>query len=203
MADFKDKTGALQNISERDYVVLELGPGTKKKYSESIAVDRVELEGVDIIADFSKNLSFLPSNSVDHIYSRHVLEHVPDLEVMMREISRILKPGGKCEIIVPHFSNPYFYSDYTHNSFWGLYTICYFSKDRFFKRTTPTFYQDIHFSISSIKLGFSSPFFFRDKVKKAWGLLFNSCKYLQEFYEENLCQIFPCYEIFIEIKKAK
>ena len=44
----------------------------------------------------------------------------------MREITRVLKKNGKANIFVPHFSNPYYYSDYTHKRFLGLYTFYYF-----------------------------------------------------------------------------
>jgi hypothetical protein len=34
------------------------------------------------------------------------------------------------------------------------------------------------------------------------GWLFNSCRYMQELYEENFCYIFPCYEIRFVLEKT-
>ena len=42
-----------------------------------------------------------PSRSVDVVYASHVLEHIPDDALAMREIYRILKPGGWAVLQVP------------------------------------------------------------------------------------------------------
>ena len=43
----------------------------------------------------------LPDASFDMVYCSHVLEHVPDDRRAMREIRRVLKPGGLALILVP------------------------------------------------------------------------------------------------------
>jgi SAM-dependent methyltransferase len=43
----------------------------------------------------------LADESVDFVFSSNVLEHVLDQERAVREICRVLKPGGKCLTIVP------------------------------------------------------------------------------------------------------
>lgn len=43
----------------------------------------------------------LPSASYDVVYASHVLEHVPDDRAAIREIHRILKPGGFAVLPVP------------------------------------------------------------------------------------------------------
>ena len=103
--------------------------------------------------------------------------------------------------IVPHFSNPYYYSDPTHKNFWGLYTILYFSSDMYFKRDVPRYYNSVDFEIIEIKLVFTSPFLFRRIFKKFLTKIINSFNYLKEFHEEMLVGILPCYEIYFEIKK--
>lgn len=45
-------------------------------------------------------------NSLDEIYSAHVLEHMDDLGKVMEEFTRICKPGAEIKVIVPYFSNP-------------------------------------------------------------------------------------------------
>lgn len=114
-----------QAINSQNPVIIELGCGQKKK-TDRITIDRVDLPNVDIVADIENGLPFLPDNSVDQIHCRSVLEHIKNFENLMREITRVLKKNGKANIFVPHFSNPYYYSDYTHKRFFGLYTFYYF-----------------------------------------------------------------------------
>jgi len=117
------------------------------------------------------------------------------------EIYRVLKVGGKKIGIVPHFSNPYFYSDYTHKTFFGLYTFAYFSKNIFFRRKVPSFYNDIDFKINEVFLVFRSSFFIRRQFKRIIEKIVNINKYTKEFYEENLCYLFPAYEVRFELEK--
>ena len=93
--EYKDRYDKLGSLKENNNTIIELGPGTKRKYKDSITIDRVEIEGVDIVADLDKGFSYIPDDSVDLIYSRHVLEHVLDLELIFNEVNRLLKPGGK------------------------------------------------------------------------------------------------------------
>ena len=88
-------------------IVIELGCGPNK-VDGVIGVDKFWDENVDIVADFENGLPFLPDNSVDELFSRHVLEHIENLELLIKEIYRVLKPGGIHRVIVPHFSNPHF-----------------------------------------------------------------------------------------------
>jgi SAM-dependent methyltransferase len=183
-------------------VVLELGCGPHRKEGR-IGIDRLDLPSVDIVSDLEDGLSFLPDKSVDEIHCRSVLEHIENFENLMREIVRVLKNDGLAYIYVPHFSNPYFYSDYTHKRFFGLYTFYYFVDTKCqLKRKVPDFYPDFRINIISQKLVFKSPFFFRGKIKKFIGFIFNCHRSLQEFYEENLCYIFPCYGIKVVFTPA-
>src|SRR3972149_2272613 len=178
-------------------VVLELGCGPHRKEGR-IGIDRLDLPSVDIVSDLEDGLFFLPDKSVDEVHCRSVLEHIENFENLMQEIVRVLKSDGTAHIFVPHFSNPYFYSDYTHKRFFGLYTFYYFvDTRRQLKRKVPDFYTDFRINVISHQLVFKSPFFFRGKNKKIIGFIFNCHRSLQEFYEENLCYIFPCYGIKI------
>jgi hypothetical protein len=51
-------------------------------------------------------------------------------------------------VIVPHFVIPYYYSDYTHKTFFGLYSFDYFGRpETQLKRKTPLFYNEVKFEI--------------------------------------------------------
>jgi len=184
-------------INSPEPVIIELGCGSKKKQGR-IGIDKIDLPNVDIVADMENDLSFLPDNSVNQIHCRSVLEHVNNFENLMREIVRVLKNDGTAHIFVPHFSNPYYYSDYTHKRFFGLYTFYYFvDEHRQLKRKVPNFYTDIRINITSQRLVFTSPFWCTRQIKKLMGFIFNCHRSLQEFYETHLCWLFPCYGIEI------
>jgi SAM-dependent methyltransferase len=178
-------------------VILELGCGNVKKEGR-IGIDRIDLPNVDIVADLEEGLPFLPDNSVDEIHSKSLLEHVDNLEHLIREIARVLKKGGKNHAFVPHFSNPYYYSDYTHRKFFGLYTFYYFVDAKHqLKRKVPTFYSDNRIIVLSTTLVFTSPFRGIRWAKQMFGRIVNSHPLLQELYEENLCYLVPCYGIHV------
>lgn len=43
----------------------------------------------------------IPDGSIDFVFSSEVIEHVYDTENAVREISRVLKPGGKLLVTTP------------------------------------------------------------------------------------------------------
>jgi len=183
-------------------IVVELGAAGKKE--GRISIDHLNLPGVDIVANLEEGLPFFPDNSVDEIYSKSFLEHIDNVDLLMREMWRVLKPTGKNRIFVPHFSNPYYYSDYTHRRFFGLYSFEYFSKSQYgFSRKVPQFYNSHNFITEDIRLVFDSPWKYRGKLKNGLGRLVNSSKWFQEFYEENLCYVFPCYGIGAVLRPDK
>jgi len=190
-----------EKIQKNERIVIELGCGPNKKEG-AIGVDKFQGEAVDIIADIEKGLPFLPDNSVDELFSRHLLEHIENLELLIREIHRVMKPGGIHRAIVPHFSNPYFYSDYTHRRFFGLYTFDYFADEETkLKRKVPNFYNDLRFHITRRYLRFHSthPFCnFRRSLISKWV---NRSSHAQERYEESYCYLYPCQEIHYEMTK--
>ncbi|MHC4109712.1 MAG: class I SAM-dependent methyltransferase [Planctomycetota bacterium] len=190
-----------QVLSGDEPVVLELGCG-KKKRQGAIGIDRIDLPEVDIVADVEDGLDFIPDSTVDEIYAHSFFEHVQNFEKLMSEIVRVLKKEGKVFAFVPHFSNPYYYSDPTHKRFFGLYSFYYFVDSRYqLKRKVPDYYFDTKIRIVSQKLVFDSAFLFRGIFKRTIGKIFNLSRFFQEWYEENLCYIFPCYGIEIVFSK--
>jgi hypothetical protein len=191
-----------QMLSSGDAVIIELGCGHKKKQGR-IGIDTVDLPTVDIVTDMERGLGFLPDCSVDQVHCRSLLEHIDNFEGLVGEIVRILKKDGTAHIFVPHFSNPYYYSDYTHKRFFGLYSFYYFTchEDQP-KRKVPNYYTDLRVKVMSQRLIFRSSFKVINPFKKLFGRFINLHSVLQEYYEENLCYIFPCHGIEIVFKPA-
>lgn len=199
----QDKNNLIDKIPLMEKVVVELGCGKNKGKDHFIGIDILDYPCVDIVGDVFEVLKKLPDKSIDKIYTSHFVEHISNLSLLIAELSRVVKVGGEVEIIVPHFSNPHFYSDYTHKAFFGLYTMSYLANDLIFKRKVPDYQKSKMFNLESVNIVFKSsrPFYGRHAFKKILGFIFNLTTYLKEFYEENLCYIFPCYEIKYVLRK--
>jgi SAM-dependent methyltransferase len=198
-----DKAGILGGGSLPVPFVLELGCGETKKRADAIGVDSLDFSCVDIVGDVYDVLQSIPEGSVDEVCSYHFVEHLDDVGSFIGELGRVMKPGGAVEIVVPHFSNPYFYSDPTHRTFFGLYTFGYLAGQSPFARKVPTYQSELYFDVERVDLRFKSvrPFYGRYAFKRLIGALFNSCNYMKEFYEENLCYLFPCYEVRYQLRR--
>ncbi len=163
------------------------------------------MDGIDIVADLNEPLSLLPDNCVEHVFSSHTLEHVDNLLLLLSEIYRITRPGGLIEIIVPHFSNPYHYSDPTHVRFFGLYTMSYFvdTDKQPHSRKVPAFYSRTRFEIESVMIAFDR-FNILDRLIVPFVRYFvNLSPRTQECYEFRLSRLFPAAEIRYRMRAAK
>jgi SAM-dependent methyltransferase len=83
---------------------LHLGCG-KRHIPGYVHIDAVDYPHVDHVASID-SLSFIPDNSVEVIYNCHVLEHFKRREIdrVLAEWRRVLKPGGVLRISVPDFA---------------------------------------------------------------------------------------------------
>ena len=201
---FKDKSDALGRLQPDTPTAIELGCGPNKRHAGAIGIDALDYPGVDIVGDVYEVLAQFPSASVDRVYSYHFIEHVESVSRLLEELARVVKVGGKIELVAPHFSNPHFYSDPTHRNFFGLYTFSYYAGGSPLRRKVPTYRQAPGFRLEQVDLGFKSfpPFYLRHAVKKLVGALFNSCGYMKELYEENFCYLFPCYEVRYRLRRV-
>lgn len=68
-----------------------------------INVDCRQLPGVDQVIDINAIPWPWKTNSISEILMSHVLEHLDDPIAAIREIHRVLKPGGRITVYVPHY----------------------------------------------------------------------------------------------------
>lgn len=189
-----DKSGVLAQIQGRR---LDIGCGPQKVDATYVGVDLIDYPGVDVVGEIRDVLAVIPDGVLSGVYSSHFFEHVDDVPGLLVEIARALAPGAWLEVIVPHFSNPYFYSDPTHRMPFGLYTFSYLARDDVHRRTVPEYCRNDALCLDAVTLHFKSPrpFYGRYAFKRAFGLLVNLTTWTREFYEENLCYLVPCYEV--------
>jgi SAM-dependent methyltransferase len=96
---------AIPRLASDSNNLVHLGPGQEKYLDGWINVDANLISSKpDIWADLRFKLPF-PDNSVDAIYSHHMIEHLPNLDFHFREMYRCLVPGGSIRVGGPHGDN--------------------------------------------------------------------------------------------------
>jgi len=92
---------------------LNLGAGESRKEGY-VNVDWSPLSKPDVV----HNLNIFPypfaDSSFDYIEASHVLEHLDKPFLVMKELHRILAPGGTLFIKVPHFSRGFTHAEHAH-----------------------------------------------------------------------------------------
>lgn len=90
-----------QLLASRKPVYLELGAGCNRGKNGWVTSDICR--GADLRIDLLEPFPF-PDNSIDKLYSSHVFEHfyTHQLEFILSECLRVLKPGGLVSACVPN-----------------------------------------------------------------------------------------------------
>lgn len=97
-------------------VLLKLDFGAGKNKREGFTgVDSRAFPGVDIVHDLTTPWPW-DDNSVEEAHSSHFVEHLTSIQRVhfFNELHRVLIPGGKCQIVTPHWASCRAYGDFTH-----------------------------------------------------------------------------------------
>lgn len=119
-------------------MILDLGCGLNKTEG-AIGVDQFALPGVDVVHDLNSPPYPFADNSADQIHMNHVLEHVPDMMMVMEEIWRVLKPEGLLHIRVPHCTGMLAWNDPTHRRSFTTESFDYFGENGYSYYTAAKF----------------------------------------------------------------
>ena len=94
---------------------IDLGCGPNKQEG-FIGADVREFKGVDVVCDLGKAEWPWKDDTVDEAHASHFVEHLTPKERIhfCNELWRVLKKGGKCQIITPHWDSARAYGDLTH-----------------------------------------------------------------------------------------
>jgi len=96
---------------------LNLGCGFDKREG-FINADSFQECSPDVLMNIESFPWPFEDDQFDYILMKHVLEHVgasfADFRLVMRELYRVLKPGGRLEIHVPDYRHATYWSDPTH-----------------------------------------------------------------------------------------
>ena len=130
-------------------IILDIGCGNNK-VKDSIGMDIVDLDQVDLVHDILKTPYPFKNESCKKIYLRHVIEHftIEDIKIVLSECYRILSKDGILMISVPHAFSLAAYTDVTHKTFFT------FNSGKFFDNNHSKSYynEDSSFNYKLIKI---------------------------------------------------
>ncbi|WP_163398671.1 class I SAM-dependent methyltransferase [Flavobacterium fluviatile] len=126
----KNKLNLINLEQSKKGKILDIGAGTgdflltaKNDGWKTIGVEPSEKakeiakrKGISFVEEFSE----LENNSFDVITMWHVLEHVPNLELQIQELKRLLKPTGTLIVAVPNFKS---YDANHYGEFWAAFDV--------------------------------------------------------------------------------
>jgi SAM-dependent methyltransferase len=181
--------------SDADKLNLGCGHDTREGW---VNLDSAELPGVDVVHDLSVVPLPFEGERFSEVLCQDVLEHV-DYVPVLRDIHRVLRPGGKVMIRSPHYSSRAFYVDPTHRTAFSIDTLAFFARESDY--AARSYYFDFHFErVESARIAFHRYRW------QPWNYLveplINSSIRVQRYYEDSfLCRLFPAANIEVVLVK--
>lgn len=134
--------------------ILDLGCGNDKYKSNNaedvvIGLDKENFPEVDVVHDLEEMPLLFKDNEFDEIITSHVLEHISNLEPLLREMHRITKNKGLIKISVPFFTSDAAFSMIDHRRFFTYTTF-----DKYTEESRMHPHADCTFRITNKKIVF-------------------------------------------------
>jgi SAM-dependent methyltransferase len=183
------KIPGIKDLIGREIVMTKINLGSGGRPLEGyINVDvNPAAPGIDVVHDLNMYPWPFESDTADEIFADQCLEHLDDHNRAMKEIHRILKPGGRAVIKVPHFTWQLAYTDPTHKHFFGYHTFSYYARN--------SGYFDFKFSSCKTRLVFGKKHSFWNYLLEP---LFNR---FPNAYEQSPLRAFPALNVEAELVK--
>ena len=125
---------AVKEVEAPKLLKLDIGCGARKhkgvKGDETdwVGLDQIQFDGVDWCLNAGADQWPFADGEVGEAYTSHFVEHLTAVERIhfCNELYRVMAPGAKCTLIVPHWSSSRAYGDPTHqwppvSEFWFYY----------------------------------------------------------------------------------
>lgn len=179
--------------------LLSLGCGHRVRVGW-VNLDIAALPGIDVVHDLNVIPMPFEDGSFDYIECIDILEHVREMSDVMREIHRILAPGGRVRIEGPHFTSVTWSTDPTHRRAFAINTFEFFTKHSFRDRDRGHYF-DFAFAAVETRL-----IRFQRVVFQPWNwvvdALVNRNRRLQSYYEQTfLARLFPAHRVEVVLVK--
>lgn len=168
---------------------VDLGAGAVPRAPGAIRVDLARAVRPDVVADAARALPFRTS-SLARVCCYDLLEHLSDIPPVMRELHRVLLPGGTVFITTPHFSCANSWTDPTHKQHFGWRSFDYFTVEHALR-----YYSEARFRI-------------RHRVLRFHGGLVDAivrrvARRFPDFYEHRLAWLLPAWYLEFELEAVK
>jgi SAM-dependent methyltransferase len=185
--------------------VLDVGCGNAKAPG-AIGIDSNPATQADVVHDLDRYPWPLDSDCFERVICSHIVEHVADLLAFMREIHRVCRPAAMVEVVTPHFSNRFSFTDPTHRRHLGLRSFDYVAPPRVIRHTllsrafetqfaVPDFYTQPLFRLVRAHLRLGRPF-------RLVGLQWLANRF-PDFYEHYLAFLFPGRDLHFTLQALK
>lgn len=184
--------------------ILDIGCG-QNKTPGAIGVDVNPVTQADVLADVERTALPFADDAFDKVVCRHIVEHVADMVAFLEEVHRVSKPGSVVQIVTPHFSNRYSFTDPTHVRHLAWRSLDYFSGEPFYssllsrlfetRHPIPGFYSRSHFRIRRRFLDFG-------RIHRWLGIQALANRF-PDFYEHYLTFLFPARDLHFELEVVK
>ncbi|WP_413581354.1 class I SAM-dependent methyltransferase [Bdellovibrio sp. HCB288] len=168
---------------------LDVGCGNNKPEGY-YGIDQYPFPAADKVFDLNSPNWPLPDNHFEFVRASHVIEHVRDTQVFLKEIHRICRNGAEILIETPHFSWIDSWNDPTH--FW------HFSSgwSRRMEKGEYLCYVVGEFETLESRIEFNSSI--RSLIPRFLSKVFG-----QESYEKHYAFIFPARNIHTRLRVVK
>jgi len=158
-------------------------------------LDRVQLVGVDVVADIDTEPLPFDDGSFDFVLAKDVLEHCSHPLQVIEEIHRVLTPGGVLHLQVPHFTSRGAYLDPTHVRSYSVGSFEFVTRGH-----ERSYYLDRQFAaIGSARITFDRGRLLFWNRPMEW--LVNISPRAQRIYEQTPWRIFPAMNVVVELIK--